>query len=114
MRFFAHVLDSGGVLRQPELLPSVGHGPQHRNKGSGGGDGNPLAHSVFDEIGIGVQSRGQELVAGNEHHHEIQRTRDTHAVTLPGKVVHLGAQRTGVRIQMASADSPSAAFWAAR
>ena len=91
MHFLAGFFDLRGVLGQAELLPAAGDGPQHSNQRGRGSDGNAPGHCVVNQPGIGVQRRRQELVAWNEHHHEVKRIVLFGAVIFAGQAVHLTA-----------------------
>ena len=85
-----------GVAGKLPLLPTAVDGPKHGNQRGRGGQGNALAHGIIHQAGVGFEGGGQELVAGYEHHHEIQGAVHLAAVLLAGQVGYLGFQVDGV------------------
>ena len=78
-------LDFLRVPRRVHLLPAVGHCPQQGDQRSRGGNRHALSHAVGRDFERGTQ----ELVAGNEHHHEVHSVRRARSVVLLGEVVDL-------------------------
>ncbi len=85
------------------MPPAEGDGPQQSHQAGRRRQDNPLGESALEKAAIHVERGAQELVAGNEQHHEVGRARKLAPVGFGGELSNALLDVGRVALQMARA-----------
>ena len=92
-----------GGLGHALLLPAVGDRVEHRQQRRRRGDQHAPGHRVLDQLRVGLQRGAVQVLAGQEHHHQVGRGVELGPVGLVGERLDVLAQQPGVIAQVAQA-----------
>ena len=99
MQVASEAADLLRVLRQLLLVPAVGDRAQDRHQAAGRGEQHLPPQRLVHQFRQLLQRGVQELVAGHEHHHEVQRVVELLPVLLLRQVQHHQAHLRGEGLQ---------------